>query len=179
MILGCRQVFVLLEVAFVVGLNVAARLGVEIFVEDVGVVEVPGAGAGGDEGEKQRERGEPGSALEGEAGAGAQGVLGAAPGEGDGDDAENSADREPVGDRPEQRGDEVAVAVHVGVGVGGSLADEVEGVLPAEVVEDGHEDEDADHDAVADELVGDHGLDEECEKDESRGPAGRSRRRAP
>ena len=70
--LGLQQVFVLLELAFVVGLDVAARLGVEILVEDVGVVEVPGAGAGGDEGEEQGERGEPGSALKGQAGAGAQ-----------------------------------------------------------------------------------------------------------
>ncbi len=60
----------------------------------------------------------------------------------------------------------MAVAVHVGVGVGGGVAEEVEGVLPAEVVEDGHDDEDADDDAVADELVGDHGLDEEGEENE-------------
>ena len=60
----------------------------------------------------------------------------------------------------------MAVAVHVGVGVGGRLADEVEGILPAEVVEDRHEDEDADHDAVAHKLVRDDGLDEEREKDE-------------
>jgi hypothetical protein len=44
--LGLEQVFVLLELAFVVRLDVAARLGIEIFVEDVSVVKVPGAGAG-------------------------------------------------------------------------------------------------------------------------------------
>ena len=155
-----------LEVAFVVGLDVAALLGVEVFVEDVRVVEVPGAGADGDESEKQGRRDEPRSALQREAGAGAQGVFGSAAGERDGDDAQHSEDRQPVGDRPEQRGDEVAVAVHVGVGVGGDLAEEVERVLPAEVEEDGHQHEDADHDAVAHELVRHDGLHEQCEQDE-------------
>ena len=164
--LGLKQIFVLLELAFVVGLDVAARLGVEILVEDVSVVEVPGAGADGDDGEEQGGRGEPRSALQGQADAGAQGILCSAPGEGDGDDAQHGADRQPVSDRPEQRRDEVAVAVHVGVGVGGSLADEVERVLPAEAVEDGHQDEETDQDGVAHELVRDHGLDEECEKGE-------------
>ncbi len=42
--LGLEQVFVLLELTFVVGLNMAARLGIEIFVADVSVVKVPGAG---------------------------------------------------------------------------------------------------------------------------------------
>ena len=46
--LGLRQVLVLLEIALVVGLDVAAVLGGEVLVEDVGVVEVPGAAADGD-----------------------------------------------------------------------------------------------------------------------------------
>ena len=77
------------------------------------------------------------------------------------------ADREPIDDRPEQRRHEVAVAVHVGVGVGGRLAEEIERVLPAEAEQDRHQDEDADHNAVAHKLVRDHGLDEEGEKRES------------
>ncbi len=46
---GLEQIFVLLELAFVVGLNVAACLRIEIFIQDVSVVEVPGAGADGDD----------------------------------------------------------------------------------------------------------------------------------
>ena len=50
--LGLREVLILLEVALVVGLDVALLRLAEEFVEDVGVVEVPGAAADGDE-EKQ------------------------------------------------------------------------------------------------------------------------------
>ncbi len=46
---GLGDVLVLLEVALVGGLDVAAGLGGEVLVEDVGVVEVPDAAAGGDE----------------------------------------------------------------------------------------------------------------------------------
>ena len=52
--LGLRKFLVFLEVALVVGLNIAAVLGGEVFVEDVGVVEIPGAAADGDQ---QKERG--------------------------------------------------------------------------------------------------------------------------
>ena len=52
--LGLRQVFVFLEVAFVVGLDVAAILGGQIFVQHVRVVVVPGAAA---DGGQQEERG--------------------------------------------------------------------------------------------------------------------------
>ncbi len=107
-----------------------------------------------------------GARWRGEADAGGPGVVGAAAGEGDGDDGEDAGDCEPVGDGPEERRREVAVAVHVGVGVGGGIAEEVERVLPAEVVDDGHDDEDTDDDAVADELVGDDGLYEEREENE-------------
>src|ERR1700733_931023 len=54
--LGLEKVFILLEFAFVVGLDVPAGPGVEVFVEDVSVIEVPPTGAGGDEGEEQGER---------------------------------------------------------------------------------------------------------------------------
>ncbi len=62
---------------------------------------------------------------------------------------------------PKECGDEVAVAVHVRVGVGRSVAEEVEGVLPAEVEKNDVEDEETDNDAVGDELVGEDGLEEE------------------
>ena len=81
-------------------------------------------------------------------------------------DGEQAGDREPVSDGPEERGHEMAVAVHVRVGVGRRVAEQVERVLPAEVEKDGYDDEDADDDAVADELVGDDGLDEEREQGE-------------
>ena len=61
----------------------------------------------------------------------------------------------------------MAVTVHVRVSVGGGLADEVKRVLPSEAVEDGHKNEEADHDGVAHKLVRDHGLDEESEEDEA------------
>ena len=46
--LGLGEVLVLLEITLVVGLDVAAILGGEVLVQDVGVVEVPGAAADGD-----------------------------------------------------------------------------------------------------------------------------------
>ncbi len=119
----------------------------------MGIVEVPGAGAGGDEGKNNSEWGEPGGEAKGLASTDGQGVLRSAPRQGDGDDSQHGHDREPVGDRPEQRGDEVAVAVHVGVGIGGGLADEVEAVLPSEAVEDGHQHEKPNDNGVAHKLV--------------------------
>ena len=50
--LRLEQVFVLLELPFVVGLNLAASLRVQILVQDVSIVEVPGPGAGRDDYEK-------------------------------------------------------------------------------------------------------------------------------
>src|SRR5579862_5344253 len=46
---GLWSIFVLLELAFVVCLNVAARLGIKVFVQNVRVVVVPGAGANRDD----------------------------------------------------------------------------------------------------------------------------------
>ena len=143
----------------------AARLGIEIFVEDVGVVKVPGTGTNGDESEKQGGRNQAGRSLQGQPGAGAQGVFGSATREGNGDNSEHGRDRKPVGNRPEHRRDEVAVAVHVGVGVRGDLSEEIQRVFPAERWKDLQQDEDADHNAVPYKFVGDHGLDEESEKD--------------
>src|SRR5271168_3959577 len=47
--LGLRKAFVLFEVPLIVGPNITPRFGVQIFVEDVGVVVVPSAAADGDE----------------------------------------------------------------------------------------------------------------------------------
>ena len=112
--------------------------------------------------EERRGRDQARSALRGEAEARGPGVVGAAAGERDGERRQEARDRKPVSDGPEKRGHEMAVAVHVRVSVGRRVAEEVERVLPPEVEEDGHEDEDADDDAVADELVGDDGLDEQA-----------------
>src|ERR1700739_800679 len=95
--LGLEQVFVLLELAFVVRLNVAARFGIEIFIEDVGVVKVPAAGAGGDESEKHGGLNQAGRALQGQPRTGAQGVFGTATGEGDRNHSQHGCDREPIG----------------------------------------------------------------------------------
>ncbi len=115
---------------------------------------------------QQRGGNEPRGTLQGEAGAGAKRVLGSAARQSDGDHAQRGADREPVDSRPEHGRDEMAVAVHVGVGVGGDLADEVQRVLPAERRKDLKQDEDADQDAVADKLVRHDGLDEEGKENE-------------
>ncbi len=60
----------------------------------------------------------------------------------------------------------MAVAVHIRIGVRGRVAVEVERIFPAETEEDGDDDKDADHDAVSDEFVRDHGLQEEREQGE-------------
>ncbi len=67
----------------------------------------------------------------------------------------------------------MTVSVHVRVGVRRAVAEEVEGVFPAEVEEDRCDDEDADDNAVADEFIGDHGLDEERQQGKDEDPAGR------
>ena len=50
--LGLGEFLVLLEIALVLGLDIAAGVGVEKLVKDVGVVEVPAAAADGDEKEE-------------------------------------------------------------------------------------------------------------------------------
>src|SRR5437762_567867 len=60
---GLEEVFVLFELSFVIGLEPSPRLGVQVLVQDVGIIEIPGAGASGDEGEKYGKRREPGRAL--------------------------------------------------------------------------------------------------------------------
>src|ERR1035441_9831953 len=59
------EVFVLLELAFVVSLNAAACLRIEILIPDVSVVEVPGAGPQRDDGKQESGRNEPRSTLKG------------------------------------------------------------------------------------------------------------------
>ena len=105
-------------------------------------------------------------ALRGEAKTRRPGVVGALAGERDGDRGEEAGDEEPVGDGPEQRGHEMPVAVHVRVSVGRRVAEEVEGILQPEVKKNGSEDENADDDTVADELVGDDGLQKKREQGE-------------
>ena len=119
---GLRQMFVLLEIALVVGLDVAAIFGGEVFVEDVGVVEVPDAAADGDEREETRGGDEAGSALRSEAHA-RERQASSAPRRASAMEMTPSTaeDRKPIGDGPEERRHEVAVAVHVRVGVGGVL----------------------------------------------------------
>ena len=61
--LGLRQILVFLEVALVVGLDVAPVLGGEILVQHVGVVVIPGAASDGDQQEDRRGRDKPRRAL--------------------------------------------------------------------------------------------------------------------
>jgi hypothetical protein len=93
-----QQVFILFELAFVIRLNVTPRLGVEVFVENMGIVEVPAACASGDDGEEQSERRQAGSYPEGQPSTGAQRILRSAPGQGDRDHSQEGHDREPIGD---------------------------------------------------------------------------------
>jgi hypothetical protein len=99
--LGQEDVFVLLEAALVVGLDVAAVLGGEVLVEDVGVVEVPAAAGDSEEQEERGGGNEAVHALAGETQARGPGVVRTAASEGDGDDREDAGDGEPVGDGPE------------------------------------------------------------------------------
>src|SRR6202044_740285 len=84
--------------------------------------------------------------------------------EGDGDDSQHGRGREPISKRPEHGRDEMAVAVHVGIGIGGARPKQIQRVLPAERRKDLKQNEEADHNAVAYKLVRDYGLDEESEK---------------
>lgn len=98
--------------------------------------------------------------------AGRQSIVGAAASERDRDDPEKGRDGKPVGYRPEQGRNEVAVTVHITVGVGRSVVIEVESVFPPEVIKNRHHHDHADGDGVADELVVDHSLDEKREQSE-------------
>src|SRR5579863_171531 len=58
----------------------------------------------------------------------------------------------------------MAVAIHVRIRVCGNLADEIERILPAKIVDDGRENENAQQDSVAHKLVRDDRLHEESQK---------------
>jgi len=60
----------------------------------------------------------------------------------------------------------VPVAVHVRIGVGRCTVDEIECVLQSKGIKDRRDNEDADNDAVADELIGDYSLNKERERGE-------------
>ncbi len=91
---------------------------------------------------------------------------GAAPGERDRDNGEDNRYREPICYRPKQCRREVPIAVHVRIGVGRCTADEIECVLQSKGIKDRRDNEDADNDAVADELIGDYSLNKERERGE-------------
>ncbi len=93
---GLEQAFVLFELSFVVGLNTAARLGVEILVEHVSVVVIPSTRADSDESEKKTGRNEARGALQSQPGARTQGVFRSAASKSDGNYAHHCANREPV-----------------------------------------------------------------------------------
>ena len=159
--LRLRKVFVLLEVALVAGLDVPQVLGVEILVEHVRVVVIPRSRAHRDHCEDRRRRDQPRRTRARQVRPRAERALRPAAREGDRDHAEDGEDREPIGDRKEERRHEVAVAIHVRVDVLRNLTRQVERIRPAEVEEHRHEHERADHDPVSHELVRDHRL---CEQ---------------
>jgi hypothetical protein len=159
--LGHGEELVFFVVALVLGLDLSSLGGGDVLVEDVGVVVEPATAAEGDEHEEE-ERGEQGGkALTGEPEAGRPAFFCTAQGERDGEDGEDAHEAQPVGRRPDEAWNEVAITVHVRVGGRDGGGDEVECVLPTEVGEgDGHEEHEND-DAVADELVRDDSLYEE------------------
>ena len=61
----------------------------------------------------------------------------------------------------------MAVAVHVGIGVGSDFAHQVKAIFDAVAVEDGDQDEETDHYRVTYEFIADECVDEEGKKNES------------
>ena len=163
---GLGQEFVFFVVALVVGLDAAALLGGEKFVADVGIQVIPSAAGDGDDEEEDERGNETWEALRGDLGSSSPTVFGAAARECDREDSEHGHDREPIDDGPSESGDEMAVAVHVAVGVGGSLAWKIERVLETVAKQNRERDEETDDDSVADEFVADDGLNEESEEGE-------------
>ena len=73
---------------------------------------------------------------------------------------QRASDEQPIRRRPEQRRDEVAVAVHVGIRVRSGVPEQVQCVLPAEARQDRSDHENPYDDAMPDKLVGHQRLDE-------------------
>src|SRR5216683_1482728 len=109
-----------------------------------------------------KRKNQPGPTLPGETEACGPRFIGAAPGERDGDDGEDSCYRKPISYRPEECKREVPVAVHIRIGVEQRTADQIERVFQSKVIEDRRNDEDTNNDAAANEFVGDYSLDKEC-----------------
>src|SRR5208283_2952908 len=162
--LGLWQVLIFLVAALVVGLYLPPLLRIEILVPDVRVVVVPEPAARSDQQEKDSGWDQARQAGSSKRPAGRPSIVGTAAGECNRDEAQKRRDCKPIGDRPEQGSDEVAVPVHVAVGIGRSVAEQVESILPAKVEHNRDQDEDPDHDTVTNELVTDHGLHKECKQ---------------
>src|SRR5271170_2566246 len=148
---GLRKVLVLLIVALVLGLDLAAGFGVDIAVQDMGVVKEPAAAANHKQQKKDSGRRQARCAHASELEPGAPALLSTATSDRDRDHTEQSGEGQPVGGRPEQGGNEMSVSVHVGIGGAGGVADQVERVLPSEALQNGNDDEDGDDNAMADE----------------------------
>ena len=81
---GLREELILLEIAFIPGLDIATILGRQVFIQHVGVVKVPRTGANGEQQENDRCWSKTGSSAEGETGPRRQGVFRSAPSVSDG-----------------------------------------------------------------------------------------------
>ncbi len=128
--LRLRQELVLLEVALVLRLEIALRRGTKELIQNVGVVEVPCSATDGDQQKESSGGDQPWRSLPEQAKSRAPAFIRATQREAYRQNAENSGDREPVGDGPEKTRDEMPVTVHVRVGVARCAAEEVERILP-------------------------------------------------
>src|SRR5579863_8845985 len=129
---GPREVFVFLEIAFVVGLNVPARLGIEIFVEDMCVVVVPGSASDSGKQAQRSGRNETRHTGSRKAETCRAAVIGATASQSNRNHSHECRNGKPVGDRPEDSRNKMSVTVHIAVGVWRSVAEQIEGVFPAE-----------------------------------------------
>ena len=164
--LGLWQALILLVEAFVFGLQTPLVLGGSEAIQHVGIVEIP-CPAAGEEQEAQ------GDGRHQRPQVTAAGLPAAAPvqastvaGEGQGNQPHDAAESQPIKDGPRHRWNEMPVTVHVGVSVGGDFAEQVEAILNAVAIEDGHQHHRPDDRGMSGELVGDHGLGEDRDQNE-------------
>ena len=109
-----QQVFILLELPFVIGLYAATRLGIEILIQYVGVVVIASPGTRSDQKEQHCNRRHSRRQPQSLSRTRTERILRTAARDGDRYHRKNSHNGEPINNPPEQRRYKMAVAIHVG-----------------------------------------------------------------
>ena len=165
--LGNRRKFVFLVEFLVLRFLLSPVLVCVVCIEHMGVVVDPTAAADGYHNRYRQQESVCRQRLPCQLQASAQAGICTAARQQAGQHPEQNGPGQPVKSRPKERPNEVAVAIHVRVGVGDHIAVHKKMIRAPQALQNQLQSEDAHNDSMPDELVGNNGLHEEGEQSEN------------